>query len=310
MKVLITSVGTATSVNLIRFLKRKGITVIGTDINEFGYTAGSMLADRFVRIPPASDPGYMAALLKLLEETEADLLIPVHDSELEAVSGHMSLLPCRCLLADYSTIRLFRDKTAACEAAEKIGVPVPRRLPEDDPSVRRILKDRVSVGSKGIAVFGPGEPCGPFDPAEKLLQEFVSGDEYTVDALCDKNGVPAYIVPRKRLEVKSGVATKVLVERNDALIRTVGMILSRFRLPGFSNHQFILDAGGVCRFVEVNPRFSGCGAATLAVCENYLDAYLAFTRGETFSGEINRGVRWNSVVTRYYEEVVYHADLL
>jgi len=43
---------------LIRYLKRKGIRVAGTDLNPFGYTAGSLMVDAFIRIPPAADPGF------------------------------------------------------------------------------------------------------------------------------------------------------------------------------------------------------------------------------------------------------------
>ena len=310
MRILVTSVGTATSVNLIRGLKKEGHTVLGTDINPLGYTAGSMLADCFFRIPPASDPGYASALIRILRAEQADLLIPVHDEELEKVASDTSRFPCRVFLPEVSVIRLFRDKTASCEAVAALGVAVPRILKEDDLSVARILKPRVSVGSKGIRILPPGEAGGPWDPGTHLLQAFIDGEEYTVDNLCDGEGNPAWIIPRKRLEVKSGVATKVLVEKNEALISLVRRILSRFLLPGFSNMQFIRSVSGEFFFVEVNPRFSGCGAATLAVTEGYLEHYLDFARGGRFSGEINQGVAWNSVVTRYYEEVVYHADHL
>ena len=310
MTILITSVGTATSVNLIRYLKRKGIRVAGTDLNPFGYTAGSLMVDAFIRIPPAADPGFLPALLDAADQSGADVLIPVHDEEVEAVSAARDRIPCRLLMPEKGVIHLFRDKIRSCEAMAEIGVPVPPRLEADDPARPRVLKRRVSVGSKGVTVLPEGEPCPEPDLKENLLQAFVAGDEYTVDALCDPFGKPAYLVPRKRLEVKSGVATKVLVEREEGLMALAERILARYPIPGFSNLQFIRDAEGRYWFIEVNPRFSGCGAATLAVCPGYLDAWLDFAAGEPFRGERNRDVRWQSVVTRYYEEKVYYADHL
>ncbi|MBR2823857.1 MAG: ATP-grasp domain-containing protein [Clostridia bacterium] len=310
MTILITSVGTATSVNLIRFLKRKGISVAGTDLNPYGYTAGSMMADAFAQIPPAADPGFFPALLGAIRRFGADLLIPVHDEEVVFLADKREQIPCGMLLAEAPVIRLFHDKIDSCRAMERIGIPVPARLDRDDPSRPRVLKKRISVGSKGVTILAPGEPCPESDLKENLLQTYVSGEEYTVDALCDPFGKPAYLVPRKRLEVKSGVATKVLVEKETGLIALAEKILEAYPIPGFSNLQFIRDEGGRYWFVEVNPRFSGCGAATLAVCEGYLDSWLSFAEGKPFEGTLNRDVRWQSVVTRYYEEKVYHADHL
>ena len=48
-RILITSVGTATAVNLIKYFHKLGDYIVGTDINAYGYTAGSMLVDEFVR---------------------------------------------------------------------------------------------------------------------------------------------------------------------------------------------------------------------------------------------------------------------
>ncbi len=304
-KYLITSVGTATAVNLIRYLKDAGATVIGTDINEYGYTAGSMLADSFHRVPYARDAEYLPALKDIISSEQADVLIPINDIEVEVISDHIDEIPIACLVPEPDTIRRLKDKFICSSEAMSIGIPVPEILQADDISRKRILRDRIGVGSKGIRILEEGEPAPEYDPNEKFLQEFIEGDEYTVDILADKQGNPIYIVPRHRLEVKSGVATKVRITEDDQLIRYCRRLLEHFRLPGFSNIQFIRSSEGNYWFVEINYRFSGCGAATLAVAPDYLSSFDRVIDGDAGLKELNHDVRWNTVVTRYYEEIVY-----
>ena len=54
MNVLITSVGTATSVNLIKELKKRNHYIVGVDINDYGYTAGSLMVDNYIKVPSCS----------------------------------------------------------------------------------------------------------------------------------------------------------------------------------------------------------------------------------------------------------------
>lgn len=124
------------------------------------------------------------------------------------VSKNIEKNKCNCIIPDRKTIELLRDKLNCSSFMKTIGVSVPDFLSKDD-NCERILRDRIGVGSKGIRLLKTGEKCPEFDRDASFLQRRVSGDEYTVDVLCAPNGSPIYIVPRKRIEVKSGVATKV-----------------------------------------------------------------------------------------------------
>lgn len=55
MRILITSVGTATSVNLIRYFQRDGDYIVGADINDFGFTAGSILSNVYYKVSLAKN---------------------------------------------------------------------------------------------------------------------------------------------------------------------------------------------------------------------------------------------------------------
>jgi carbamoyl-phosphate synthase large subunit len=307
MRVLITSVGTTTSVNLIKEFKKKGDYVVGVDINPFGYTAGSCLVDKFYQIVWAVDEKYLYSLLKIIESEKIDVLIPINDIEVYIISQNTNRISCKCLIPDEKNINICRDKFVCSEKVAAIGVPVPEIL--SSGKEKMILRDRIGVGSKGIEIILKGAKIPEYRMEDKFLQKFISGEEYTVDILADKNGDPVYIVPRKRIEVKSGVATKVEIVNDDKLIHYSKMILEEIKLPGFSNIQFIKDGQGTCWFIEINYRFSGCGAATIAVSKNYIDKFKEFVNGAENNSCINEDVKWNAIVTRYYEECVYENSI-
>lgn len=309
MKILISSVGTATSVNLIKYFKKLNDYIIGTDINPMGYTAGSMMVDKFFTVPYAVDENYISSIVEIIRNNDIELFIPVNDTEVYIVSKEIDQIPCKCIVPDTATIDLLRDKFECSQRMIKSGIDVPSILDCDDMGLVRILRDKVGVGSSGISFFERGIGIKSYDKTTQFIQEKVSGEEYTVDVLSDCDGKPLYIIPRKRIEVKSGVATKVLVDDEKGIIDRVKIILETIKLPGFSNIQFIKDRVGKYWFIEINYRFSGCGAATLATCPGYLDVFKDIVLGKEINTELNHDVRWNSIVTRYYEEFVYNADI-
>ena len=304
MKVLITSVGLDVAVNLIRYFKKAGDTVIGADINPYGYTAGSVLADEYEQTTFALAPDYIDKMASLIERKGIDIFIPVNDLDVYQVSKNIDRIPCKCIVPPVNVIAMVRDKLVCSKKIHELGLNVPDFLGKDDDT-NRVLRDRISAGSKGIKYFSKGAMVPVYDPEISFLQRDIKGQEYTVDVLADEDGKPYYIVRRIRLKVRSGTATKVQIENDESLISDVRKLLENIKLPGFSNIQFIKDEKGVNWFIEINYRFSGGGATTLAVCPEVLEAFKAICKGRKPIQEFNEGVKWGSVVARYYEETVY-----
>ena len=141
-----------------------------------------------------------------------------------------------------------------------------------------------------------------------FVQEFIKGDEYTVDILNDLKGNPLIIVPRKRLEVKAGVATKVEIIKDEKMINDCKKILSKFKIPGFCNVQFIKTKSGENYFIELNPRFGGFSISSSLSSINMVELFLKLGNIDNNYEENMSKVKWNSIVTRYYEEVVYNEE--
>ncbi len=309
MRILITSVGTSNSVNLIRYFKRLGDFVIGVDINNYGYTAGSIMVDRFYKVPWAVDKEYFETLLSIISKEKIDVLIPIHDIEVYICAKNYDKIKCDCIIPSVDVIEILRDKLLCSLAIKELGIPIPQIYEFDNEEIKRILRDRIGNGSNGIRIFDEGEHCNYLDKNKNFIQKYIDGKEYTVDVLADKEGEPIYIVPRERIEVKSGVSTKARVINDERLILLCKKILRRFKLPGFSNIQFLVDKDNNYWFVEINYRFSGCGAATLATSKDFLTNFKEIIAGSYSKATLNHDTKWGSIVTRYYEEVVYEGDI-
>ena len=304
MNFLVTSVGTATGVGIIKNIRKyeKDARIIGTDINPVGYTAGSGLVDAFYRVPLGTDPEYEAVIRGIITGEAIDVFWPVNDTEIRRVADWDLEESCRCVVADPAIIDLVQDKKAATQKAASFGLTVPGEVHTGYPG-STIIRDRTGVGSKGIR-FLPDIREEKI-PTDAFAQQRIEGQEYTVDTLCDLDGKPLYIIPRSRLEVKAGIATKTRVEKKDELIDAVKTVVTHLKLPGFSNTQFIVDKKGDAYFVETNPRIGGFSSASLLAAPDMFPTYLKLLKRESVSKACNKDVRWNLVVTRYYEEICY-----
>lgn len=311
MILCITSVGTATSIGLIKYIRKydKNIRIIGTDINEYGYTAGSMLVDKFYRVSLAKHRLFFNEILDIIEIEKTDVIIPINDNEIEVFSRNYSRLSkkTKCLVPKVNVIKLVRDKLSCTLKMEDIGLKCPKRI-DINSEKKCIIRDRIGVGSKNVKILNNENFLGSI-LENQFIQEFISGIEYTVDVLCDEMGKPLYIIPRQRLEVKAGVATKVKFIKDMELIRSVENVLRIIKLPGFSNFQFIVDEEGNQYFIEINPRFGGCSSSSLLAAPGMFNSFMRILSGDINNdidlNENLKDVKWNSVVTRFYEEVIY-----
>ena len=98
----------------------------------------------------------------------------------------------------------------------------------------------------------------PLEWSEYIIQEFIYGDEYTVDILCDMQGRLLNCIPRKRIKVDSGITVIGQVEKNMELIKIIEYLCSKLTLRGALCIQFIKSAkDGRYYLTDVNPRFGG-----------------------------------------------------
>ena len=140
-----------------------------------------------------------------------------------------------------------------------------------------------------------------------MQQPYIEGDTIIVDVFSDKNGIPKLIIPRKTIEIRDGTAFRSQIIYDETVIAITKKICDLYKLPGFCNLDFKVN-NGKYYFIELNVRFAGSGIFSIIASFNYMETYL-----EHFV--LNKPLRdmdyymnyvcWNSIVTRYLEELIY-----
>jgi carbamoyl-phosphate synthase large subunit len=240
--------------------------LVGTDVS--AGAAGLSVADHAEIMPAANTLHYIPALRKLVEKYSIRLIVPLADLDLRTLSRHAAEFAqtgCHVMVGPEKVIADIRDKVAFNEIVKRAGLrairsfdlPGFRRQPFY-PAFAKPLNSSPAVGSgrvgsekelnAHIAAFGP----------RLLVQDYVPGQEFTIDVFCRRDGVVCAAVPRQRLMIRSGEVEKSLTVNDPSLIDAAVKLVAQ--LPGMwgvFNIQCRRPIGGQPHFFEVNARFGG-----------------------------------------------------
>ncbi len=269
--ILLTSAGRR--VGLLQAFRR-GASALDVDLELLACDLDPMLsaachvADEAFAVPPVMDRGYADAILEICRTRTIDLIVPTIDPELLPLANAQAeflALGAHVATSAPAVIEIARDKltTAAFLAAN--GIATPRTAPL--AAVRAnpagwtwpaIVKPRHgSAGRLVSTVKGPADlPVEENEPM--IVQELLSGDEWTVNIYVDDAGRLRAVVPHRRIKVRAGEVEKGVTRRAPRLIEIGERIAAC--LPGARGvlcYQAMVSAAGTPSVFEINARFGG-----------------------------------------------------
>ncbi|MBR1862702.1 MAG: ATP-grasp domain-containing protein [Ruminococcus sp.] len=284
LRILFTSVGRR--VELMQAYKKAAaelgakVTVYGADITD---TAPALFfCDRRIIVKRIKDPGYIPQLLDVCQRENIDALIPTIDTDLLILSENKERfagIGTQVLIGDPDKIRLCRDKRLTADYFISCGLKSP--VPVDDymkyeGGYPAFIKPK--DGSSSIDAYRVNS-CEELKTYARrvedyIIQPFIEGTEYTIDAFCDLNGEPVFITPRERTAVRSGEVLKTTICQDDVMIEECKKLLADFRPVGAITVQLIKQKStGDNYYIEINPRYGGgaplsikAGADSAKVC--------------------------------------------
>jgi carbamoyl-phosphate synthase large subunit len=267
MRVLIEASGGVASGFMIHALQQAGHEVIASDIN--GENAGSLLADDYIQMPLASDGTLWSFVIDALGQKRVDAVIPSLDDMLLGWDAHRVQLEAMgivLVLSPKETLVVCLDKWLTYQFFIQHDIPTPKTslMPE-----YALFKPRQGRGAKGI-IYAPNKADRPIDMFGLLSQQYLEGEEYTIDILCDNAGDPVYIVPRCRQLVINGKAINAQIIYDEAMIEWVKLICRKLHFVGAINIQCFKLADGRILFTEINPRLASGMALSFAASGNWL----------------------------------------
>lgn len=300
MNLLLTSIGKR--IQLIEHLKT-AFCVIGADAS--AQNAARHFTDGFYQIPRCSEASYTDALLAICEKENIQALVPLYEAEfpvLNAARRRFEELGVHLILSDSRVIEICKDKLETARFFEKHAIPAPRtwQAAEVEAYLARqqeavalpfplILKPYDGMGSENVFRVKNGEELSFFYRYVKnpVVQSLAQGTEYTIDALCDEQGTPVYIVPRVRLEVRSGEVVKSRTGKKERVVCETKRLLECLNREGrvvgpMTIQCFLSEDESEVSFIEINPRFGGGVPLSFAAGADYASALAAMCGGRVF----------------------------
>ncbi len=304
IKVIRSAVGSMTSWGLIEELQKAGVEVIGMDSNPISF--GLHLLKKSYIVPRGDDPNFIKGILKIVDKTQPDAILSGPEEELLTLSKNKEIIEERgtlLLCPDYEYVEICTDKRKTNEVFNRIGIPTPELFTDAD-SVKFpcMIKPRFGRGSSDIYIAKNEENLRFYlkKIEEPVIQEFVQGEEYTVDILADKDGNALSIVPRSRLGTESGISVKGKTVYDKEIIDYCKKIAKELKLFGPSCIQCIRSKEGV-KFIEVNTRFGGGSILSIKADPTIISNLIKMIKGE--KPEPSKGFKEGFVMLRYYSEV-------
>lgn len=257
LNILVTGAGGDSGIATIRSLCEDHY-VVAADCDK--NAAGLRLAQESVVLPPAQDPKFLEAVSSVIAKNKIDFIFPNVDEELIIFASNLHKIP-QAIISDSESISTCLDKIKTINRLKKV-IPTPN-YPESYPA---IIRPSVSRGSRDVfkvctveeadLVIALFEERG-LEKDRLLIQEFLPGDEVTVDAVCDSEGRLVVACPRVRMATKGGICSVGRSIHNDKLVQYVKRITETLKFYGPINIQFKQDNFGEFKLLEINPRCAG-----------------------------------------------------
>jgi carbamoyl-phosphate synthase large subunit len=271
MRIMLTCVGRR--VELLDAFRRAArslrvdLTVHGTDLNMLAPAMHHV--DLAHLVPPNRASEHIPALLAICRKHKIDAVIPLLDSELLPLARRavdFSRIGTRVVISSERVVSVCRDKVKTYQTLSAAGIDTPptwtwaeavKKKRHNFPYYMKPREGSAGLGNYRIETLAELKTLGP-RVRDPIVQEFVEGVEHTLDIYTALDGVPRCIVPRRRMEVRSGEASKCCVVKDPAIIevgRRVAEVLGE--TVGVITMQCIVNAEKRVRVIEINPRFGG-----------------------------------------------------
>ncbi len=245
-------------------LRRGGGKIYGSDISPLA--PGLQVVDYPAIFPAGDSPGFLDHLSEFCCTYDIHLVIPTIDPDLIRLDQIRDEFQKRCpntrlLLSSSYSIDQARNKNLTKERMRALGVNVPKSISRSEDNDSYPIFVRPADGSSGVGAMKVDSKLDLQWALAKysnlMLEEFIPGEEYTVDVLCNFSGKALIAIPRKRIKVRAGEVVQGIIERNPQLEALAMHIAEGFMALGPVTVQFRCPVSNTVVGIELNARMGG-----------------------------------------------------
>jgi carbamoyl-phosphate synthase large subunit len=304
--ILLPGAGGDAAIGAIRSLRRAGFQgrLVTSDADPS--SPGFYLADAWAVLPPIKDPGFFAAALRLMERERVRIVLPTSgfDTLVYAERQHeLAELGIRAVMSPHEAVQTCVDKWRFHEAVrDRFPVPATTLRADEVREFPCFVKPRHGKGSRGIALCRSREELAAQVEArdDLVIQEYLPGEEFSVDTLSDLTGKALVAVPRLRLATKAGISVRGRIVRDREIEETCLRLAEFLGLRGPSCIQMRRDPQGRAKLLEINPRMGGGTMFTTLAGVNIAALSVDLACGRPITIPTPREI----TVLRYHDEIV------
>ncbi|MGL5260199.1 MAG: ATP-grasp domain-containing protein [Lachnospiraceae bacterium] len=248
-------------------------------------------ADDYAIVPRLSEETYLEEFIKVCREKKIALIVPTIDTELLLLSENRERIEketgAKILLSSKEVIEICRDKIRTSTYLNEQGFLVPHTYTYEEVLNQKIelpLFIKPIDGSSSINAY-------KVDTLEELeyynkiidkpmIQSYLSGEEYSVDAFLDFHSNIITMVPRLRIAMRSGEIAKGRICKHPAIMADVKRLLEVLKPIGHITIQCKVE-GDKVSYIEINPRFGGGAPMSMMAGANSCKNLYRLLSGET-----------------------------
>ena len=287
--------------------------LLGTDVTSAAPAFHRV--DEGLIVPRVDDGGYVAALMDAVKAHDVGLMVPLTDLDLGLLSRHRDQFAqagCTVMIGSEQAVTICQDKARTSAFLSELGLGSIRTCTLGEFRTRLFYPCFVKParGSAGIgaSVVENEEQLGIHAAAfgeDLIVQEHVGGQEFTIDVYRSRTGDIHCVVPRQRLEVRSGEVQKGVTIKEESVMAAAetlaralegiwGVFCCQCRRAG---------AAGKPRFFEINPRFGGGAPLSMAAGANLPLYLLQEVLGRPITGKV--GEFTDGLLMLRYDDAVF-----
>lgn len=315
--ILITSAGKRVEL-LLEFQKELRLSnpdnrVLTVDLNP-KMAPACHLADESFAVPRVTSPDYITTILDICKSNDVRLVIPTIDTELLVLAenrDNFAHYGVDVMVSDKDFIEICRDKRRTIELFDRLGIRNPTPRDKFNPLFPMFAKPYDGSLSTNIHILRSKD-----DLTEKILNdpklmfmEYIDKTEYkefTVDMYYGEDHHVKSIVPRERIEIRSGEVNKGATRKNYLVEYLKGRMSY---IPGVRGcicmQLFYRERDNDVVGIEINPRYGGGYPLSYYAGANFP----AMMIKEYIEGVgINYSDDWqnNTIMLRYDSQVIFH----
>lgn len=302
--VLILPAGSGMTIAAIKSLKKDpDVYLVTVDCNKL--SPGLYLADKSYLVPKFQDRNFWPKIKQLVKKEKINFIFPALDTLLLPFAqkrNEFKDLGAEVMISEPGTILITRDKWKTYLKLKDI-LPLPSSFIDhnDTFSFPVLIKPREGSGSIDVYLAKDKEEFKFYfkrvnDP---IVQEYLPGQEWSVDCLTNKEGKLLLVIPRLRIETKSGISIKGKITQKKELEKMADKIAKAIKFRGIFFFQAKKDKNGIPKLTEINPRIAGTMSLSGASSNIYSLAIRSLLGKEIKIPKIKN----NLYITRYWEEM-------